>query len=202
MALDRERVSSIIVVTDQSNGTLSYGVLHNRIFAHIVTPLCQVPITLIGSKASMTGLLRLRRNMKPERHQTDLVTKCPQCEGSVTYVSLVVHAGNYCVFECRCDQNHTFNLTVRSYESPFVYVSYWEGQVDYKEYIKSPEWKQKAEVAKEKAGWKCQVCNKDGNRTTLHAHHRTYNNLGDEKDGDIIVLCAKCHGLFHDKECL
>jgi len=72
--------------------------------------------------------------------------------------------------------------------------------IDYYEYINSPEWKAKADAAKERAEYRCQVCNRPGASSTLHAHHRTYENLGHEKPGDITVLCADCHALFHGKK--
>jgi len=65
---------------------------------------------------------------------------------------------------------------------------------NYFEYINSPEWKARAEKAKERAGHRCQVCNSPD---SLHAHHRTYEHLGDEDPMDITVLCDKCHALFH-----
>jgi hypothetical protein len=64
---------------------------------------------------------------------------------------------------------------------------------NYYAYIKSPAWKRKADAAKKRAGYRCQVCNGE-NR--LEAHHRTYDNLGHEKPEDITVLCHKCHELF------
>lgn len=63
----------------------------------------------------------------------------------------------------------------------------------YYEYLKSPAWKAKADAAKERAGYRCEVCN--SNRR-IEAHHRTYNNLGNEAEGDITVLCHECHELF------
>lgn len=66
-------------------------------------------------------------------------------------------------------------------------------RVDYYEYIKSAEWKSKADAAKERAGGKCQICNKAGN---LNAHHRTYERLGKELPEDITVLCRDCHELY------
>lgn len=66
----------------------------------------------------------------------------------------------------------------------------------YHEYIKSPQWAVIARQAKKRAGFRCQLCDATG---TLHAHHRTYERLGDESDADITVLCADCHGRFHDK---
>lgn len=68
--------------------------------------------------------------------------------------------------------------------------------VDYHEYLMSPEWKEKAKKAKASVGYRCQVCNVEGDDGSLHAHHRTYERLGHELDSDITVLCADCHELF------
>jgi len=65
---------------------------------------------------------------------------------------------------------------------------------NYHNYINSKPWKLLSTKMKEKAGWKCQVCNEDKN---LNVHHRTYKRLGCENENDLIVLCAKCHSLFH-----
>jgi len=71
--------------------------------------------------------------------------------------------------------------------------------VNYHTYIKSLEWKERAGAAKEKAAWRCQLCNRHKDEITLHAHHRTYDRLGEELPEDITVLCADCHAKFHDK---
>jgi hypothetical protein len=63
----------------------------------------------------------------------------------------------------------------------------------YQEYIQSDEWKSKAEAAKKRAGYRCQVCNSPD---YLEAHHRTYERMCDELPGDITVLCKECHELF------
>jgi 5-methylcytosine-specific restriction endonuclease McrA len=47
-----------------------------------------------------------------------------------------------------------------------------------------------------RAGYKCQVCS---SIESLHVHHNTYDNLGDELPTDLIVLCDICHGQFHDR---
>jgi hypothetical protein len=70
------------------------------------------------------------------------------------------------------------------------------GAVDYQVYLKSKEWRAKREWALERAGNRCQLCNSGAN---LHVHHRTYENLGHEHPGDVIVLCGGCHGAFHEK---
>jgi hypothetical protein len=65
--------------------------------------------------------------------------------------------------------------------------------ITYREYIKSPAWRQKAEAAKKRAGYRCEVCNSPEN---LNAHHRCYDRLFIEEPGDITVLCRECHQLF------
>lgn len=67
----------------------------------------------------------------------------------------------------------------------------------YYRYIVSPDWKKKADEAKRRAGYRCQVCNKSNKIVTLNTHHRTYENLGNEKSDDLTVLCAGCHDTFH-----
>ncbi|WP_420643004.1 HNH endonuclease [Candidatus Leptofilum sp.] len=65
--------------------------------------------------------------------------------------------------------------------------------VNYKAYIRSKEWKLKAEEAKARAGNRCQLCNRSRSEVQLEAHHRTYERLGHELAGDITVLCRDCH---------
>jgi hypothetical protein len=67
----------------------------------------------------------------------------------------------------------------------------------YAEYLATPEWKDRAKAARKRAGYRCQVCN--ANNVKLNTHHRTYERIGHEDDGDLIVLCEKCHALFHGK---
>ena len=67
---------------------------------------------------------------------------------------------------------------------------------NYHEYLLSDHWKKLTEETKRLAGYRCQVCNADGE---LHTHHRTYERRGDEFQGDLVALCANCHALFHNK---
>jgi hypothetical protein len=69
--------------------------------------------------------------------------------------------------------------------------------LEYSEYIASAEWRAKAEAAKERCGQRCQTCNVHRSKTTLDAHHRTYERIGEELPEDLIVLCRDCHSLFH-----
>lgn len=68
---------------------------------------------------------------------------------------------------------------------------------DYRAYLNSDAWKVKADAAKERAGQRCQICNAQRGSTVLDAHHRTYERLGNELDGDLVVLCRICHDTFH-----
>ena len=72
--------------------------------------------------------------------------------------------------------------------------------IDYYKYIESLEWKTKADAAKERAGHRCQICNRPSIEITLDAHHRTYERLGNELPEDITVLCRNCHELYESNK--
>jgi hypothetical protein len=65
------------------------------------------------------------------------------------------------------------------------------------EYLRTERWKRKARAARKRAGNRCQMCNSDAK--PLEVHHRTYERLGWELSGDLIALCARCHGRHHGK---
>lgn len=67
----------------------------------------------------------------------------------------------------------------------------------YEEYLRTPEWKAKREIAIKRALDRCQVCN--DNKTPLHVHHRTYERRGHELPEDLFVLCESCHGRNHPR---
>lgn len=66
----------------------------------------------------------------------------------------------------------------------------------YQEYLQTEHWRNKRKSALKRAKYKCQLCN---NKENLQVHHNTYENRGNEKDEDLIVLCEDCHKKFHDK---
>nr|AGC72346.1 hypothetical protein [uncultured bacterium A1Q1_fos_2004] len=68
--------------------------------------------------------------------------------------------------------------------------------VEYYQYIQSEEWRQRANEAKRRAGYRCRVCNRSSKEVVLNAHHRTYKRLGHEDPDDITVLCRDCHELY------
>jgi hypothetical protein len=65
----------------------------------------------------------------------------------------------------------------------------------YQEYLRTPEWRRRRERKLDQADLRCQFCNR--HHRSLNVHHRTYENLGEELDGDLIVLCRACHSTFH-----
>lgn len=66
----------------------------------------------------------------------------------------------------------------------------------YKEYLQTEHWKQTRGKALKKANYRCELCN---SKIDLNVHHKTYENRGEEKPNDLIVLCHNCHSKFHDK---
>jgi 5-methylcytosine-specific restriction endonuclease McrA len=66
----------------------------------------------------------------------------------------------------------------------------------YREYLQTPEWAERRLAAYKRAKFACQVCNAKGQ---LQAHHRTYERRGRELASDLIVLCDRCHALYHGK---
>jgi 5-methylcytosine-specific restriction endonuclease McrA len=63
----------------------------------------------------------------------------------------------------------------------------------YHDYLNSSVWKKLRQVALDRAGNRCQVCN---SKAFLEVHHRRYTDWGSENITDLTVLCKKCHLLF------
>ena len=62
-------------------------------------------------------------------------------------------------------------------------------------YREEPEWQVRRVQALTRAGYKCQTCSRRD--TTLDVHHNCYQNYGDERPEDLVVLCRSCHQKFH-----
>jgi hypothetical protein len=71
--------------------------------------------------------------------------------------------------------------------------------LEYCDFLKTPYWKAVAWKVKQRAGFRCQMCNSEGQ---LHAHHRTYEHHGHEHlhMNDLIALCEDCHHRYHQEE--
>lgn len=66
---------------------------------------------------------------------------------------------------------------------------------EYEEYIKSKEWQETRQRIFKRDNFRCVKC---GGSKNLHVHHITYENLGEEKDADLVTLCEKCHNGTHN----
>ena len=65
---------------------------------------------------------------------------------------------------------------------------------NYNVFLKTEEWKQIAQMVKDRDGHKCVIC---GSTENLNAHHIGYD--GDCLDeNDIVTLCNRCHECLHD----
>ncbi len=64
----------------------------------------------------------------------------------------------------------------------------------YQKYLLSSHWKEFRAKALEYYGNKCADC---GSKDKLEVHHETYERLGREELGDVIVLCHDCHEKWH-----
>jgi hypothetical protein len=64
--------------------------------------------------------------------------------------------------------------------------------MNYESYIASHRWRTNAARVRELAvaQGKCRLCSGE---QPLEAHHRDYDNLGDERDSDLVALCGECH---------
>lgn len=71
----------------------------------------------------------------------------------------------------------------------------WPGT--YEDYIKSPQWRARRDVALRLAKWRCAKCNR---KDRLEVHHNTYERMGCELAKDLDVLCAVCHEGHHVDE--
>ena len=72
-----------------------------------------------------------------------------------------------------------------------------EKPFNYSDYLKSDHWQKMRKLALSRAKYKCQLCSTKN--VKLNVHHNTYENLGNEKNEDLIVLCENCHKKFHNK---
>lgn len=70
--------------------------------------------------------------------------------------------------------------------------------VNYREYLRSPEWKAtKIKYLKSRLPKECGVCGAAWNNA-MQFHHKTYKRLGNEWLMDIVPVCDPCHLLIHE----
>jgi 5-methylcytosine-specific restriction endonuclease McrA len=67
--------------------------------------------------------------------------------------------------------------------------------LQYVSYITSDAWRTRRKRALQRAGYRCQLCGEAfaPRSGRLQVHHNSYENLGNERDEDLTVLCVYCH---------
>jgi 5-methylcytosine-specific restriction endonuclease McrA len=80
-----------------------------------------------------------------------------------------------------------------------VYINYTERQdLGYHLYLSSPQWKETRRLILLKRGNNCEKCGiKVNNLYNLHLHHLTYEDLYNEYEEDLMLLCKVCHEKEH-----
>ena len=67
-------------------------------------------------------------------------------------------------------------------------------KIEYIEYLRSSDWKERRKILLEEADNKCFKCGENAKQL----HHLNYYNLGNEiLNDDVIALCNKCHKEIH-----
>jgi len=67
-------------------------------------------------------------------------------------------------------------------------------------YLNCEHWKERRKRAIRIAENKCQICGREGSdKCVINIHHNCYDNIGNEKDRDLIAICRNCHAVVHDK---
>lgn len=72
-------------------------------------------------------------------------------------------------------------------------------RMDYEDYLKSPEWRQKKKNRLAFDNWQCAFCHAELNEH-YETHHLNYIRLGHEDiERDIVSVCYTCHKDFHNR---
>lgn len=64
----------------------------------------------------------------------------------------------------------------------------------YKKYLQSEIWKYKRLSILNRDKYTCQEC---GSQERLEVHHKTYKNIFNEPNEDLVTLCNRCHTMEH-----
>jgi len=66
----------------------------------------------------------------------------------------------------------------------------------YRQYLDSPEWRAKRDLVLKRCGGICEGC---GTAPATQAHHRIYQNFGNEFLFELLGLCRACHDRLHEE---
>jgi hypothetical protein len=69
-------------------------------------------------------------------------------------------------------------------------------EFNYRDYLKSPQWRQLRDKVVKRDGAICQGCL---SARSEHVHHMTYSHIGKEFAFQLVALCEPCHTRYHGK---
>ena len=70
----------------------------------------------------------------------------------------------------------------------------------YDDYLLTKHWRAKRKVIIAERLGICEKCKKKiEEKGKIHIHHLTYENIGDEKNEDLMLLCENCHNKIHHR---
>ncbi len=72
----------------------------------------------------------------------------------------------------------------------------WMSRTDKQAYLHSTKWKTLRQLILHRENHTCVTC---GTTSNLQVHHIHYENLGDELETDLTILCGSCHTKLHKK---
>lgn len=75
--------------------------------------------------------------------------------------------------------------------------------LDYTKHINSDRWERRRQQAIQDVGGTCQFIKNGklcGSTDRIQVHHLSYDNLGNEKPEDLLVVCRECHRRVHERE--
>lgn len=102
-----------------------------------------------------------------------------------------------------CDMRNRFGSNLRKVLKRLAHFLFVEGKEmndeEYKAYLQSDGWKQKAEERMRIDNYRCQGCGSCGTaENPLEVHHLSYKNLGNEDlFTELVTCCHCCHKLIH-----
>lgn len=67
--------------------------------------------------------------------------------------------------------------------------------MSYKRYLKTNHWQTTRFLIKATKR-KCNLC---GSKKNLNVHHKTYRNIGNESERDLLLVCKDCHNELHKR---
>ncbi len=70
----------------------------------------------------------------------------------------------------------------------------------YEQHIKSAKWRKIKQRRLAKDGYMCKNWHWWPVKSNLEVHHKSYRNLGNEKQWELITLCKRCHNKIHKRK--